>query len=158
MWDKKLEVPCFLLFFFSGGNVLVTHDNPPSLKEGTETSRRWLTELGYRFDRLIYFESELDGPMHFGVQLLRPAAADHSVSLVRQEVHCIQAFRWGAEPGTRQLSGGTATMATISVPSFRDQGLPYVTGTFSFSQSLLTPHRWPTKLESLPKRHGCCPF
>ncbi len=45
----------------------------------------------------------------------------------RQQVHRINScFRWGAEPETRQLSGGTATVATgrdVSVPSFRERGL-----------------------------------
>ncbi len=45
----------------------------------------------------------------------------------RQQVHRINScFRWGAEPVTRQLSGGTATVATwrdVSVPSFRERGL-----------------------------------
>ncbi len=45
----------------------------------------------------------------------------------RQQVHHINScFRWGAEPVTRQLSGGTATVATgrdVSIPSFRERGL-----------------------------------
>ncbi len=45
----------------------------------------------------------------------------------RQQVHRINScFHWGAEPETRQLSGGTATVATgrdVSVPSFRERGL-----------------------------------
>ncbi len=58
--------------------------NPRSPKEGTETSRRRTDELGYRLERPIHFECKLNEPMHIGMRLLHPAAADHSVSINRQ--------------------------------------------------------------------------
>ncbi len=57
--------------------------NPRSLKEGTETSRRRTDELGSRVERPIHFECKLNEPMHIGMRLLHPAAADHSVSISR---------------------------------------------------------------------------
>jgi len=54
-------------------------------------------ELGYHFDRPIYFKGKLNEPMHIGMQLLHPAAADHSISIIRQQVRCIPAYRFGAE-------------------------------------------------------------
>ncbi len=42
-------------------------------------------------------------------------------------------FRWGAEPVTRQLSCGTATVVKgrdVSIPYFRERGITYVTETF----------------------------
>ncbi len=66
--------------------------NPRSLKEGTETSRRRTDELGYRLERPIHFECKLNEPMHIGMRLLHAAAADHSVSINRQQVQRIFRF------------------------------------------------------------------
>ncbi len=74
----------------------------------------------------IYFVCKLNEPMHIGMQLLHPAATDHSVSISRQKVQCIFRFSLRSRAGIRLLSGGTAAMATgrdISVPSFRERGL-----------------------------------
>ncbi len=100
--------------------------NPHSLKEGTETSRRRTDELGYRLERPIHFECKLNEPMHIGMRLLHPAAADHSVSINRQQVQRIFRFSLRSRAGDRPLSGGTGAMATgrdVSVPSFRERGL-----------------------------------
>ncbi len=48
--------------------------------------------LGYRLERPIHFECKLNEPMHIGMQLLHPAAADHSVSINRQQVQRIFSF------------------------------------------------------------------
>ncbi len=83
-----------------------------------ETSRRRTDELGYRLERPIHFECKLNEPMHIGMRLLHPAAADHSVSINRQQVQRI--FRFSLR------SGGTGAVATgrdVSVPSFRERGL-----------------------------------
>ncbi len=86
--------------------------NPRSLKEGTETSRRRTDELGYRLERPIHFECKLNEPMHIGMRLLHPAAADHSVSINRQQVQRIFRFSLRSRAGDRPLSGGTGAMAT----------------------------------------------
>ncbi len=49
-------------------------------------------ELGYRLERPIHFECKLNEPMHIGMRLLHPAAADHSVSINRQQVQRIFSF------------------------------------------------------------------
>ncbi len=100
--------------------------NPRSLKEGTETSRRRTDELGYRLERPIHFECKLNEPMHIGMRLLHPAAADHSMSINRQQVQRIFRFSLRSRAGDRPLSGGTGTVVTgrdVSVPSFRERGL-----------------------------------
>ncbi len=81
--------------------------NPRSLKEGTETSRRRTDELGSRLERPIHFECKLNEPMHIGMRLLHPAAADHSVSINRQQVQHIFRFSLRSRAGARPLSGGT---------------------------------------------------
>ncbi len=86
--------------------------NPRSLKEGTETSRRRTDELGYRLERPIHFECKLNEPMHIGMRLLHPAAADHSVSINRQQVQRIFRFSLRSRAGARPLSGGTGAVAT----------------------------------------------
>ncbi len=100
--------------------------NPRSLKEGTETSRRRTDELGSRLERPIHFECKLNEPMHIGMRLLHPAAADHSVSINRQQVQRIFRFSLRSRAGAQPLSGGTGAVATgrdVSVPSFRERGL-----------------------------------
>ncbi len=79
--------------------------NPRSLKEGTETSRRRTDELGSRLERSIHFECKLNEPMHIGMRLLHPAAADHSVSISRQQVQHIFRFSLRSRAGARRLSG-----------------------------------------------------
>ncbi len=86
--------------------------NPRSLKEGTETSRRRTDELGSRLERPIYFECKLNEPMHIGMQLLHPAATDHSMSISRRQVQCIFRFSLRSRAGIRPLSGGTGAVAT----------------------------------------------
>ncbi len=79
--------------------------NPRSLKEGTETSRRRTDELGYRLERPIHFECKLNEPMHIGMRLLHPAAADHSVSINRQQVQRI--FRFSLRSRAGDVRGPT---------------------------------------------------
>ncbi len=86
--------------------------NPRSLKEGTETSRRKTDVLGVRLERPLHFECKLNEPMHIGMRLLHPAAADHSVSISRQQVQCIFRFSLRSWPGEQPLSGGTGAVAT----------------------------------------------
>ncbi len=86
--------------------------SPRSLKEGTETSRRMTDKLGSRLERPIHIECKLKEPMHIGMRLLHPAAADHSVSISRQQVHRIFRFSLRSRAGIRSLNGGTAAMAT----------------------------------------------
>ncbi len=100
--------------------------NPRSLKEGTETSRRRTVELGSRLETPILFECKLNEPMHIGMRLLHPAAADHSVSISRQQVQRVFRFSLRSRAGARPLSSGTGAVATgrdVSVPSFRERGL-----------------------------------
>ncbi len=53
----------------------------------------WMTDkLGSRLERPIHFECKLNEPKHIGMRLLYPAAADHSVSISRQQVHRIFSF------------------------------------------------------------------
>ncbi len=108
--------------------------NPRSLKEGMETSCRMTDELGSRLERPIHFECKLNEPMHIGMQLLHPAAADHSVSISRQQMHHIFRFSLRSRAGIRPLSGGTAAVATgrdvtlddrrIGIPTKRPRMLP----------------------------------
>ncbi len=49
-------------------------------------------ELGSRLERPIHFECKLNEPMRIGMRLLHPAAADHSVSISRQQVQRIFSF------------------------------------------------------------------
>ncbi len=107
--------------------------NPRSLKEGTETSRRRTDELGSRLERPIHFECKLNEPMHIGMRLLHPAAADHSVSINRQQVQRIFRFSLRSRAGARPLSGGTGAVATgrdgtedrrIGIPTKRPRILP----------------------------------
>ncbi len=55
-------------------------------------SRRRTDDLGSRLERPIHFECYLNVPMHIGMRLLHPVAADHSVSISRQQVQCIFRF------------------------------------------------------------------
>ncbi len=50
--------------------------------------------------------------MHIGMRLLHPAAADHSVSINRQQVQHIFRFSLRSRAGARPLSGGTGAMVT----------------------------------------------
>ncbi len=85
--------------------------NPHSLIEGTETSRQRTDELGFSLERPIQLEYKLNEPMHIGMRLLHSAAADHSVSISRQQVHRIFRFLLRSRAGIRPLSGGTAAVA-----------------------------------------------
>ncbi len=62
------------------------------ISRSLSTSRRRTDELGYRLERPIHFECKLNEPMHIGMRLLHPAAADHSVSINRQQVQRIFSF------------------------------------------------------------------
>ncbi len=77
--------------------------NPRSLKEGTETSRRRTDEFGSRLERPIHFKCKLNEPIHIGMQLLHPAAADHSVSISRQQVQRIFSFSLRSRARARPL-------------------------------------------------------
>ncbi len=62
------------------------------ISRSLSTSRRRTDELGSRLERPIHFECKLNEPMHIGMRLLHPAAADHSVSISRQQVQRIFSF------------------------------------------------------------------
>ncbi len=62
------------------------------ISRSLSTSRRRTDELGYRLERPIHFECKLNEPMHIGMRLLHSAAADHSVSISRQQVQRIFSF------------------------------------------------------------------
>ncbi len=62
------------------------------ISRSLSTSRRRTDELGSRLERPIHFECKLNEPMHIGMRLLHPAAADHSVSIRRQQVQRIFSF------------------------------------------------------------------
>ncbi len=84
----------------------------------TKTKLKWKrhvggpTNWGYRLERPIHFECKLNEPMHIGMRLLHPAAADHSVSISRQQVQRIFRFSLRSRAGARPLSGGTGAVAT----------------------------------------------
>ncbi len=62
------------------------------ISRSLSTSRRRTDELRPRLERPIQFECKLNEPMHIGMRLLHPAAADHSVSISRQQVQRIFSF------------------------------------------------------------------
>ncbi len=62
------------------------------ISRSLSTSRRRTDELGSRLERPIHYECKLNEPMHIGMRLLHPAAADHSVSISRQQVQRIFSF------------------------------------------------------------------
>ncbi len=62
------------------------------ISRSISASRRRTDELGSRLERPIHFECKLNGPMHIGMWLLHPAAADHSVTISRQQVQHIFSF------------------------------------------------------------------
>ncbi len=62
------------------------------ISRSLSTSRRRTDKLGSRLERPIHFECKLNEPMHIGMRLLHPAAADHSVSISRQQVQRIFSF------------------------------------------------------------------
>ncbi len=63
-----------------------------SISRSLSTSRQRTDELGYHLERPIHFECKLNEPMHIGMRLLHPAAADHSMSISRQQVQRIFSF------------------------------------------------------------------
>ncbi len=132
--------------------------NPHSLKEGTETSCRRTDELGSRLERPIHFECKLNEPMHIGMRLLHPAAADHSVSISRQQVQRIFRFSPSRGPDAQRWyrSRGDGTWCLRSL--LQGTRVTYVTEKFPISRSLSTSRRRTDELGSLPKGHGCCPF
>ncbi len=61
--------------------------------------------------------------MHIGMPLLHPAAADHSVSISRQQVQRIFRFSLRSRAGARPLSGGTGAVATGGPTNWRTDEL-----------------------------------
>ncbi len=59
-----------------------------------------------RLERLNYFERKLYKPMHIGMRLLHPAAADHSMSISRQQV----------QPGARLVFWGPSASVPGGAP------------------------------------------
>ncbi len=88
LWKKITK----LLFYFTNiSKALSTYLMFP-ISRSLSTSRRRTDELGSRLERPINFECKLNEPMHIGMQLLHPAATDHSVSISRRQVQCIFSF------------------------------------------------------------------
>ncbi len=73
-------------------DVLFLKDIVFPISRSLSTSRRRTDELGSRLERPIHFECKLNEPMHIGMRLLHPAAADHSMSISRQQVQHIFSF------------------------------------------------------------------
>ncbi len=97
--------------------------NPRSLKEGTETSRRRTDDLGSRLERPIHFECKLNEPMHIGMRLLHPVAADHSMSISRQQVQRIFRFSLRSRAGAWPLDV-TSEDRRFGIPTKRPRILP----------------------------------
>ncbi len=98
--------------------------------------------------------------MHIGMRLLHPAAADHSVSISRQQVQRIFRFslrsRAGDPAAQRWYSSrGDGTWRLRSL--LQGTRVTYVTETFPISRSLRVTSG-DRELGSLPKGHGYCPF
>ncbi len=84
--------------------------------------------MGSRLERPIHFECKLNEPMHIGMRLLHPAAADHSVSINRQQVQCIFSFslrsravfivltRWRTSPSSSPLHRSRLRQSGTSCP------------------------------------------
>ncbi len=73
--------------------LLLLHDSSQfPISRSLSTSRRRTDDLGSRLERPIHFECKLNEPMNIGMRLLHPAAADHSVSISRQQVQRIFSF------------------------------------------------------------------
>ncbi len=91
--------------------------------------------MGSRSERPIYFECKLNELMHIGMQLLHPAATDHSVSISRQQVQCIFRFSLRSrgsvvvqEPWRRDYQSVTLDVTSddrrIGIPTKRPWILP----------------------------------
>ncbi len=74
--------------------------------------------MGYHLERPIHFECKLNEPMYIGMRLLHPAAADHSVSINRQQVQCI--FRFSL-----RSRAGPGRSAVVQEPWRRDVTSPF---------------------------------
>ncbi len=81
---------CLMIANWFSCVLIITFSFP--ISRSLSTSRRRTDELGYRLERPIHFECKLNEPMHIGMRLLHPAAADHSVSINRQQVQRIFSF------------------------------------------------------------------
>ncbi len=74
-------------------------------------SRQMTDKLSSLLEGPIDFECKLNELMHIGMRLLHPAAADHSVSISRQQVHRIFRFSLRSRPRIWPLICGTAAVA-----------------------------------------------
>ncbi len=81
-------------------------------------SRRRTDDLGSRLERPIHFECKLNEPMHIGMRLLHPAAADHIMSISRQQVQRI--FRFSL-----RSRGGAGRSTVVQEPWRRDVTSPF---------------------------------
>ncbi len=97
MCFKTYHAKCSQSVFYetfvpSSGNRGYSRNRTFHISRSLSTSR-WMTEeLGSRLERPIHFECKLNEPIHIGMRLLHPAAADHSMSIGRQQVHHIFSF------------------------------------------------------------------
>ncbi len=118
-------------------------------------------ELGSHLERPIHFECKLNEPMHIGMRLLHTVAADHSVSISRQQVHCIFRFSLRSRTGIRPLSG------VVQQPWRRDVTSPFPPSgnegyicnrDVPYQSVTLDIRRMTDEFGSLPKGHGYCPL
>ncbi len=113
-------------FCISFGNVSVTYVTLVPWRRERRRHVRWPTKLGscQRDQSTSSVTKRANGHWH---AIIASSCRWSQREYKRQQVHRINScFRWGAEPVTRQLSGGTATVVTgrdVSVPSFRERGL-----------------------------------
>ncbi len=114
------------LLFFTWRNVSVTYVTLVPWRRERRRHVGWPTKLGSRQRDLSTSSATKRANGHWHA-IIASSCRWSPREYKRQQVHRINScFRWGAEPVTRQLSGGTATVATgrdVSVPSFRERGL-----------------------------------
>ncbi len=79
-------------------------------KLGSRLERPIHFKVKVKVERPIHFECKLNEPMYIDMRLLHPAVADHSVSISRQQVHCIFSFLLRSRAVTFHISGVQVTV------------------------------------------------
>ncbi len=123
---KHCKLNEIIIFYMTLWNVSVTYVTLVPWRRERRRHVGWPTKLGsrQRDQSTSSVTKRANGHWH---AIIASSCRWSPCEYKRQQVHRINScFRWGAEPETRQLSGGTATVATgrdVSVPSFRERGL-----------------------------------
>ncbi len=127
----------FFFFFFTWRNVSVTYVTLVPWRREQRRHVGWPTKLGSRQRDLSTSSVTKRANGHWHA-IIASSCRWSPREYKRQQVHRINScFRWGAEPVTRQLSGGTATVATWRLRSLlQGTRVTYITETFPFSRSL----------------------